>query len=83
MFHEVAFPWVRRPLRHNLIAAVNRLMAAVLVRACTRAYVSTPAGSRCSGGSAPGRLPIAWTPVPSNVPDEADPTPRWPPAAPS
>jgi glycosyltransferase involved in cell wall biosynthesis len=71
MFHEVAFPWVRRPLRYNLLAGVNRAMAAVLVRACTRAYVSTPGWEpllRRLGGR---RLPITWTPVPSNIPEEA------------
>ena len=74
MFHEVAFPWVRRPLRHNVIAAVNRVMAAVLVRACTRAYVTIPGWVPRLQRLGAGRLPIAWTPVPSNVPDEASTT---------
>ena len=71
MFHEVAFPWVRRPLRHNVLAAVNRVMAAVLVRACTRAYVTIPGWVPLLRRLGAGRLPIAWTPVPSNVPEEA------------
>ncbi len=71
MFHEVAFPWVRSPLRHNLIAAVNRAMAAVLIRACTTAYVSIPGWEPLLRRLGAGRVPIAWTPVPSNVPDEA------------
>jgi glycosyltransferase involved in cell wall biosynthesis len=71
MFHEVAFPWVRRPLRHNLLAAANRAMAAVLVRACTRAYVTIPGWVPLLRRLGAGRLPIAWTPVPSNVPEEA------------
>jgi len=71
MFHEVAFPWVRRPLRHNVLAAVNRAMAAVLVRACTRAYVSIPGWEPLLRRLGAGRVPIAWTPVPSNVPEEA------------
>jgi len=73
MFHEVAVPWVRRPLRRNLVAAVTRLMAAVLLRGCTRAYVSIPAWVpvlRRLGGS---RVPIAWTPIPATVPDDPDP----------
>ncbi len=74
MFHEVAFPWVRRPLRHNVIAAVNRVMAAVLVRACTRAYVSIPGWVPHLRRLGAGRLPIAWTPVPSNVPEEISPS---------
>jgi hypothetical protein len=70
MFHEVAFPWVRRPLWHNVIAASNRLMAAMLVRACTRAYVSIPAWVPLLRQLGAGRLPMAWTPVPANVPEE-------------
>ena len=71
MFHEVAFPWVRRPIRHNVLAAVHRVMAAVLLRACTRAYVATPGWVPLLRRLGAGRLPIAWTPVPSNVPEEA------------
>jgi glycosyltransferase involved in cell wall biosynthesis len=73
MFHEVAFPWVRRPLRHNLLALVNRVMAAVLVRACTRAYVSIPGWVPRLRRLGAGRLPLSWTPVPSVVPEEASP----------
>jgi glycosyltransferase involved in cell wall biosynthesis len=71
MFHEVAFPWVRQPLRNNVIAAFNRVMAAVLVQACTRAYVAIPGWVPLLRRLGAGRLPIAWTPVPSNVPEEA------------
>jgi glycosyltransferase involved in cell wall biosynthesis len=71
MFHEVAFPWVRWPLRHNLLAAVHRAMAAVLVRGCTRAYVSIPGWVPLLRRLGAGRLPIAWSPIPSNVPEEA------------
>ncbi|MBV8129428.1 MAG: glycosyltransferase family 4 protein [Planctomycetaceae bacterium] len=74
MFHEVAFPWVHQPLRNNAIAAVNRVMAAVLVQACTRAYVAIPGWVPLLRRLGAGRLPIAWTPVPSNVPDEASTT---------
>jgi glycosyltransferase involved in cell wall biosynthesis len=70
MFHEVAFPWVSRPMRHNVIAAANRVMAAVLVQACTRAYVTIPGWVPRLRRLGAGRLPVAWTPVPSNVPDE-------------
>lgn len=73
MFHEVAFPWVRRPLRRNLLAAVHRLMAAVLVRACGRAYVATTGWEVLLDRLGAGRRPIAWLPVPSNVPDRANP----------
>jgi glycosyltransferase involved in cell wall biosynthesis len=73
MFHEVAYPWVRRPLRHNLIAAVNRLMAAVLLRGCARAYVSIPAWMLMLRRLGAGRRPIIWTPVPASVPTDPNP----------
>lgn len=71
MFHEVAFPWVRRPMRHNFLAAVHRAMAAVMLRACTRAYVAIPGWLPLLRRLGAGPLPITWTPVPSNVPEEA------------
>jgi glycosyltransferase involved in cell wall biosynthesis len=74
MFQEVAFPWVRRPYRHNLLAAVNRAMAAMLVRACSRAYVTIPGWVPLLRRLGAGRVSIAWTPVPSSVPEEASPT---------
>jgi glycosyltransferase involved in cell wall biosynthesis len=70
MFHEVAFPWVRRPMRHNLLAAVNRAMAAALVRACSRAYISILGWEPLLRRLGAGRTPIVWMPVPSNVPEE-------------
>jgi hypothetical protein len=70
-FHEVAFPWVRRPLRHNLIAAVNRLMAAILTAAATRVYVSIPGWLPLLRGL--GRKPARWTPIPSTIPDDPPP----------
>lgn len=72
MFHEVAFPWVRRPLRHNVLAIANRVMAGILVRACSRAYISTRSWEPLLRGLGAGALPIAWMPVPSNVPVESD-----------
>ena len=42
MFHEVAFPFVRRPLRHNLLAVVNRVMARAVAGAADRVLVSIP-----------------------------------------
>jgi glycosyltransferase involved in cell wall biosynthesis len=70
MFHEVAFPWVRRPLRHNVIAASNRIMAAILLRGCSRAYVATAAWEPRLRRLGAGSLPITWTPVPANIPEE-------------
>jgi glycosyltransferase involved in cell wall biosynthesis len=71
MFHEVAYPWVRRPIHHNILAAINRVMASILVRACTRCYVSIPGWEPLLRRAGAGRLPITWTPIPSNVPEEA------------
>jgi glycosyltransferase involved in cell wall biosynthesis len=73
MFHEVAFPWVRHPLRHNVLAAANRAMAALLVQACSQAYVSIPGWVPLLRRLGSGRLPITWTPIPSNVPGDALP----------
>ena len=70
MFHEVAYPWVARPIRHNILAAGNRAMAAILLWSCSRAYVSIPAWIPLLRRLDSRRVPIAWTPVPSNVPDE-------------
>lgn len=68
MFHEVAFPWVRKPLRHNVLAAVNRLMARRLCRNASVANVSIPEWVALLRPLAPARLPIEWSPVPSNIP---------------
>ena len=73
MFHEVAYPWVRRPLRHDVIAAVHRIMAALLVRSCSHAYVSIPAWMPLLRRLGAGRKTITWTPVPSNVPANPNP----------
>jgi glycosyltransferase involved in cell wall biosynthesis len=70
MFHEVAYRWVPGPLRYNVLAATQRLMAAVLIRACTRAYVSIPGWLPLLQWLGAERLPLAWTPVPSSVPEE-------------
>ena len=73
MFHEVAIPWVRRPLRHNVIAAMHRIMAALLVRSGSRLYVSIPGWIPLLRRLGAGRKPITWMPVPSNVPANPDP----------
>jgi glycosyltransferase involved in cell wall biosynthesis len=70
MFHEVAFPWVRRPLRYNAIAATHRVMAAILLQGCRRAYVATAAWESRLRQLGARRLPVAWTPVPANVPGD-------------
>lgn len=46
MFHEVAYPWVRWPLHHNLIAATNRWMVRRMLSGSSQIYVSTEAWIR-------------------------------------
>jgi hypothetical protein len=73
MFHEPFFPFgVQRPQR-NLLAAVNRGMAMLLLRASRVAYVSTPAWAERLRPWAPRGLPLRWLPVPATVPRVDDP----------
>ena len=73
MVHEVAFPFVRRPLKHNLIAAANRLMARWVALAADRLFVTIPAWGELLRRLAPNSPPVEWLPVPSNLPTTADP----------
>lgn len=69
MFHEPFFPFgLRQRPRRNLLAAVNRWMARDLLRASTRAYVSTAAWERLLRPLAPPDLPIETLPIPSTIP---------------
>ena len=68
LFHEVAFPFVRRPLHQNLIAIVNRIMAMIVLLASRRTYVSTLAWNPYLDSLEGRRVPREWTPIPSNVP---------------
>ncbi|HEY1629079.1 MAG TPA: glycosyltransferase, partial [Tepidisphaeraceae bacterium] len=68
MFHEVAMPFVRRPFRHNIQAVVHRLMAMLLLSACRKVYVSTPAFAPLLSRLSFGRREPIWLPVPSNIP---------------
>ncbi len=67
MFHEVAFPWVRRPRRHNLVAAATRVMARLAAAAADRVFVSIPAWGGLLRRLAPAAPPAEWLPVPSTV----------------
>ena len=74
MFHEVAYPWVRSPLRHNLIAAMNRVMVRTLLPGAARVFVTVPAWLpllRSCG--LPATTAVRVTPVPSTVPRICDP----------
>lgn len=69
MFHEVAFPLtVHQPLRHNFLALVTRLMAMIVARSAKRIFVAIPAWAEMISRLVPRSKPIAWAPVPSNIP---------------
>ena len=73
MFHEVAFPFVRRPLRHNLVAIVNRVMARAVAGAADRVLVSIPRWGQLLSQICPRARPAEWLPVPCSVATAADP----------
>ena len=73
MFHEVAFPFVRRPLIHNVLAVVNRAMVWAVAGAADRVLVSIPSWGQLLSQICPQARPAEWLPVPSNVPTAADP----------
>lgn len=71
VFHEVAFPW-GRPLKHDVLAAVHRLMALLVARASDRIFVTTPAWESLLRRLPIGARRIDWLPVPSNFPSGID-----------
>ncbi|MGL6075787.1 MAG: glycosyltransferase family 4 protein [Fimbriiglobus sp.] len=74
MFHEVAYPWVRRPLHQNLIALLNRVMAFILSHVSTRLFVSIPGWTKLLRRfGVPHSKSILVLPVPSNIPKSANP----------
>jgi len=72
MFHEVAYPWVRWPIKHNLIAAVNRWMAYSMIRHASKLYVSTTAWSDHLVRLGAVRDKIELLAIPSNIPESED-----------
>ncbi|MGH7934336.1 MAG: hypothetical protein ACREQN_14410, partial [Candidatus Binataceae bacterium] len=69
MFHEVAFPLRRRqPLRHNLLALVERMMALVVARSAARIFVASPAWEGMLRPYLSRGRAFTWLPVPSNIP---------------
>ncbi len=69
LFHEVIFPWVRTPLRQNVLAVVTRIMAFFLVRAARSCYVTIPGWRPYLWAVGASRsIPIPVVPVPSMVP---------------
>lgn len=70
MFHEPFFYFgVTRPWRNGL-ALVQRVMAAILLRASTRAYYSTEAWNRLLAGYGPPR-DVEVLPIPATIPEDA------------
>jgi glycosyltransferase involved in cell wall biosynthesis len=68
MFHEPYFPFGWQRPRRNLLAAVNRVMATTLLRASTRAYVSTSAWKPLLTRLAPPGTEFITLPIPSTIP---------------
>ncbi len=73
MFHEVAFPFVRRPLKHNVVAVVNRAMVWAVAGAADRVLVSIPSWGQLLCQICPRARPAEWLPIPCNVATVADP----------
>jgi glycosyltransferase involved in cell wall biosynthesis len=68
-FHEVAFPIHRsQPLRHNLLGAANRTMAAFAARAARRIFVSTVSWEALLRRMIPANVAVICLPIPSTIP---------------
>ncbi len=73
-FHEVAFGISRQqPLRHNLLGAVNNLMAFLVARSAQRIFIASGAWETALRPLLPARQSVAWLPVPSGIPVVSDP----------
>jgi len=71
MFHEVAYPLEKgQPLKHKLLALINRQMARWLSQAADRILISVPAWEPCLREIGVSK-PTQWLPVPSNIVQEA------------
>lgn len=68
MFHEPFFPFGWQRPQRNLLAAVNRWMARLLLRASTRAYVSIAAWEKLLRPLAPPGLEFTVLPIPATIP---------------
>lgn len=73
MFHEVSYPFrTHQPLRHQVIAAVNHVMAMLVGVASDRIFVSIPRWRDMLEALGVSSR-IILSPIPSNVPLRADP----------
>ena len=69
MVHEPGLGFWEGGLRHNVAAAVHRVMLALLLRKATRVWVATPAWEEYMRPLLFGRkIPFEWAPVPNNIP---------------
>jgi glycosyltransferase involved in cell wall biosynthesis len=74
MVHEPYVAFDARSVGQNIVATVQRLMTAVLLRAAGRVWIAIPAWERLWRPYALGkRIPFTWLPVPSGLrsPDKA------------
>lgn len=68
-FHEPYFYFARQSLRRNLLAAIHRYMAWILLRAARKIYISNPLWERLLRPYAPKHAPaMQWLPIPSTIP---------------
>jgi glycosyltransferase involved in cell wall biosynthesis len=73
MFHEVAYPFdAGAGLRRNVLAVLNRMMAATVARVAERAFISIPAWQSGVDAVTPAATPVTWLPVPSSIPVVSD-----------
>jgi glycosyltransferase involved in cell wall biosynthesis len=67
VFHEPFYYFCRQSAARNALAAVQRVMAALLLRASSVAYVSTPSWEPSLRPYAPRGTAFAWVPVPAAI----------------
>jgi hypothetical protein len=73
MFHEVSYPFEpRQPLRHQLLAGMNRIMAMLVASASERIFVSIPRWQGLLVNLGIDRRKIETLPIPSNLPVQVD-----------
>ena len=73
MFHELYMPltWAQ-PIKHNVLAIAQRILAALVMQSTERIYVSIPNWAERLEPLRDGQR-LEWTPVPSNIPTDVDP----------
>ncbi len=74
VFHEVRHSFVRRPLRLNLLALMQRIMVRLIILARPRTYVSTPSWAPMLPKSSKVNRPPVWLPTFSNIPNHPSET---------